>query len=87
MKTDSEVITILFTTIININPDIDPLTIDPDLSLKDQCGLDSMDFLDIVMQLKKNHQLDIPQPDYPKLSTLRSATEYLIARFNEAKND
>ena len=39
--------------------------------------LDSMDFLDIVMELRKRHQLQIPEEDYPRLATLNSCVTYL----------
>jgi len=39
--------------------------------------LDSMDFLDIVMELKKRHKIEVLQEDYPKLATLKSCVEFL----------
>jgi acyl carrier protein len=36
-----------------------------------------MDFLDIVMELKKRHKIEVLQEDYPKLATLKSCVEYL----------
>lgn len=51
-------------------------------TLRDQLDLDSMDFLDIVMELKKRHQIEVPQDDYPRLATLQSCVEYLGPKFN-----
>jgi len=36
-----------------------------------------MDFLDIVMELRKRYQLQIPEDDYPQLATLNSCADYL----------
>jgi acyl carrier protein len=36
-----------------------------------------MDFLDIVMELRKRYQLQIPEEEYPELSTLNSCVNYL----------
>lgn len=67
--------------IINIIADIavddDTSNIDGDLALREQLDLDSMDFLDIVMELKKRYKIDIPKDDYEKLATLNSCIEYL----------
>ena len=41
-----------------------------------------MDFLDIVMELKKQHKIEVPSDDYPKLGTLDSCVEYLTPKFN-----
>lgn len=50
--------------------------------LRDLLGLDSMDFLDIVMELRKKHHIDVPEGDYSKLNTLQSCVEYLLPKFN-----
>ena len=36
-----------------------------------------MDFLDIVMELRKQYSVEVPEEDYPKLATLNSCIEYL----------
>ncbi len=52
-----------------------------EVALREQLDLDSMDFLDIVMELKKRHKIEVPQSDYPKLATLQSCVEYLGPKF------
>lgn len=52
-----------------------------DVSLREQLDLDSMDFLDIVMELKKRHKIEVPQEDYPQLATLGSCVTYLQPKF------
>ena len=52
-------------------------------SLRDQLDLDSMDFLDIVMELKKRHQIDVPKEEYSKLESMDSCVEYLTPKFNQ----
>ena len=51
--------------------------IDGSQSLRDQLDLDSMDFLDIVMELRKRHKIEVPEADYPKLATLDSTIAYI----------
>ena len=48
--------------IINeIAPDEDTTDLKGDVSLRDQMDLDSMDFLDIVMELRKQHGIEGPR--------------------------
>lgn len=63
--------------IASIAPDEDLSDVKPDVRLRDQLDLDSMDFLDIVMELRKRYGVEVPEEDYPKLATLNSCVEYL----------
>ena len=58
--------------------------LDADKPLRDQLDLDSMDFLDIVMELRKRHKLQIPEEEYPELATLTSCVNYLEPKLKEA---
>lgn len=40
-------------------------------------GLDSLDTVDLVMQLEKAFGIRIPDEDYPKLTTMRGVLMYL----------
>ena len=73
--------------IADIAPDEDLTNLKPELRLRDQLQLDSMDFLDIVMELRKCHGIEVPEADYIQLASLDSCAEYLTPKFNalEAK--
>ncbi len=75
------------THVLNIIADIalddDVTSIKDDLLLREQLDLDSMDFLDIVMELKKRHKIEVPQEDYPQLATMQSCVTYLTPKFNQ----
>lgn len=58
--------------------------LDDDKPLRDQLDLDSMDFLDIVMELRKRYKLQIPEEDYPQLATLTSCVNYLEPKLKDA---
>ncbi len=58
--------------------------LDPDAPLRDQLDLDSMDFLDIVMELRKRYKLQIPEEEYPQLATLTSCVNYLEPKLKDA---
>jgi acyl carrier protein len=40
-----------------------------------------MDFLDIVMELRKKHGIEVPEADYVQLASLDSCAEYLLPKF------
>ena len=70
--------------IINeIVPDEDLSNVDPEKPFRDQIDLDSMDFLDIVMELRKRYKLQVPENDYPELATLDSCVNYLEPRLQD----
>lgn len=60
-----------------IAPDEDLTQIDDDVRFREQLELDSMDFLDIVMELRKRHRIQIPEDDYMELASMNSTVNYL----------
>lgn len=72
---------IVIDIISDIAPDEDVSNLDDKKSLREQLDLDSMDFLDIVMELRKRHKVEVPQEDYPKLASLESCVAYLSPKF------
>jgi acyl carrier protein len=62
-----------------IAPEADLAQLQPDLTLREQLDLDSMDFLNFVIALHKNLQVQIPETDYPKLATLSGCVAYCTA--------
>ncbi|MEM7812864.1 MAG: acyl carrier protein [Planctomycetota bacterium] len=60
-----------------IAPDEDLTDLDDAVSFRDQMDLDSMDFLDIVMELRKLYKVQIPEEDYPNLGSMDSTVTYL----------
>ncbi|MDR3088949.1 MAG: acyl carrier protein [Desulfobulbaceae bacterium] len=75
--TTSDIRQVILDIIADIDDEADFSALDADKPLRDQLDLDSMDFLDIVMELRKRYKLQIPEADYPKLATLNSCVEYL----------
>ncbi len=60
-----------------IAPDEDLTNLKDEVSFRDQIELDSMDFLDIVMELRKRHRIQIPEDDYIQLDSMQSTVAYL----------
>ena len=61
----------------DITPDEDCSNLKEDVAFRDQLELDSMDFLDIVMELRKRYRIQIPEEDYPELASMQSTVKYL----------
>ncbi len=61
----------------NIAPEVAIGTIDPAVDLREALDIDSMDFLNFVTAMHHRLGIDIPELDYPKLTTLEGAVEYL----------
>jgi acyl carrier protein len=58
-------------------PDIDRNALDPDINFRDQFEVDSVDFLNFVLDLEKRLEIKIPELDYPKLSSMKGCLAYL----------
>ena len=61
----------------DIAPDEDLSTLDDNVNFREQMELDSMDFLDIVMELRKRYRVQIPEDDYVNLASMNTTVTYL----------
>lgn len=78
--TPEDIKRVIVEALTRIAPEIDPASIEPGASFRDQLDLDSMDFLNFVLALHDRLGVDIPEPDYPRLSTLDGAVAYLASK-------
>ena len=76
MKAD-DIRVMIIEVIQEIVPDEDVSGLKGDVRIRDQIEMDSMDFLDMLMELRKRYNITVPEDDYMKLSTLDGAVEYL----------
>ena len=67
----------------DIAPDEDLSGLEDGKSFRDQIELDSMDFLDIVMELRKRHRVQIPEEDYGQLASMESTVQYLEPKMRD----
>jgi acyl carrier protein len=63
-----------------VAPGTDPSALAPDADLRLELDLDSMDFLAFVVGLDQRLGVAVPEEDYPQLTTVGSAVDYLVAR-------
>ena len=76
--TGAEIKDAVLDILAGIAPDEDLSGLKDDVPFRDQLELDSMDFLDIVMELRKRYRVQIPEEDYPSLSSMASTVAYLV---------
>lgn len=67
----------------DISPDEDLDQLEDDQPFREQLELDSMDFLDIVMELRKRHRVQIPEEDYGHLASMGSTVAYLEPKMRD----
>ena len=79
--TKDETKQVVLDIIADIAPDEDISNLKSDVRLRDQMQLDSMDYLDIVMELSKRHNIEVPEADYIQLASLDSCADYLTPKF------
>lgn len=75
--TAAEIRQLVLDTLAAIAPEADLAHLPGDAALREELDLDSMDFLNFVTALHERTGTDIPEADYPSLSTLDGAAAYL----------
>ena len=75
--TSEEIRAVVLDILENIAPDEALSDLKDDVAFREQLEMDSMDFLDIVMELRKRHRIQIPEDDYMELASMQSTVAYL----------
>lgn len=75
--TDDEIREVVLRLLKQVAPEADMSAIKPDLRLRDQVDIDSMDALNFLISVDAELHVDIPEADYPKLTTLDNIVAYL----------
>ncbi len=81
--TGEEIRQVVLEILERIAPDEDLSDLDDSVAFREQMELDSMDFLDIVMELRKAYRVQIPEEDYQNLNTMSSTVEYLRPKLKD----
>jgi acyl carrier protein len=76
----AEVKTAILRALGDVAPEADLASLKPEVPLREQLDLDSMDILNFVVALHGALGVEIPEADYPRLATLDACVEYLEAR-------
>lgn len=74
-----EATTLLSTLLHRIAPEVELSDVDPTRPLQEEIDLDSMDFLNLVTALHQATGIDVPERDYPSISTVNGFVAYVAA--------
>ena len=77
--TGNEIKAMVLRELKNIAPEFES-EIDSAVDLREQIDLDSMDFLNLMIAIHQATGVDIPEADYPRMSSLDGCVAYLRAR-------
>ena len=77
---DTELRQLVESVIHRVAPEADLGRLPPTVDFRDELEIDSMDFLILVDELHERTGIDIPERDYPQLSTVDGCVEYLAVR-------
>jgi len=78
--TQDEIKDIVMNTLYKIAPELEDQVIDSNVNFRDQFDFDSVDFLNFAISLQKKTNIDIPEIDYPKLSSLTGCITYFESK-------
>ena len=62
----------------------DKKSIQPDQALREDLGLDSMSTIELVYQIEEVFDLEVPNEDLMKLTTVGNVIDYVDSRVNPA---
>lgn len=80
--TQYEIKDIVMNTLYKIAPELEDQVIDSNVNFRDQFDFDSVDFLNFVISLQKKINVDVPEIDYPKLSSLTGCITYFESKIS-----
>ena len=75
--TDDEARDLIRTVLGEVAPEADLSSVGPDETMQEALDLDSIDFLNFVTGLHERTGFEIPERDYPELSTVEGCVRYL----------
>ncbi len=81
--TGEQIRNVILDILSRIAPDEDLSDLNDEVAFREQMELDSMDFLDIVMELRKLYRIQIPEDDYENLTSMTSTVSYLEPKLKD----
>ncbi len=75
--TEAEIRETVLQVLGSIAPEVDLSRLKPQARIRDQLDIDSMDFLNFVIGLHQQLNVEIPERDYGQLATLTGCVNYL----------
>lgn len=80
---DDDIREVVLRLLSQVAPEADMAAIKPDVRLRDQIDIDSMDALNFLISIDAELHVEIAEADYPKLTTLDNIVGYLAAKLGQ----
>lgn len=64
----------------HVAPEADLSRLDPVRPIRDQLDLDSIDFMNFLLEVDRDLRVDVPEADYGRVASLDQCAAYLAAR-------
>jgi acyl carrier protein len=77
--THEEITDAVLLALCDVAPEADPTTLRPDVDLREQLDIDSMDSLNWVIGIHERLNVDIPEAEWGRLQTLEQVVGYIEA--------
>ena len=77
--TKDEIKSAVFSALQRVAPEVDPASLHTDLPIREQADLDSMDFLNFLLELHASLGVDVPEAAYREVATVDGCVSYLAA--------
>lgn len=77
---DADTLAVIRDELARLAPEIDFGSLDPDIDLREQADLDSMDFLNLVTALHHRLGVEIPDTDASRVATINGAVAYVARK-------
>jgi acyl carrier protein len=69
----------VFAAIRKVAPDVDTTTLPTDVDFREEAELDSMDFIGILTAVHEATGVEVPETDYPLITTVDDFAGYLTS--------
>jgi acyl carrier protein len=63
-----------------VAPEVNMTTLAADKPIRDQIDLDSVDYLNFIIDVHSRTGVDIPEADYGKLTSIDAAIDYIVEK-------
>ena len=62
--------------------EVEPEKLVPEANLKEAVGLDSLDYIDLVVVIESNFAFKVKPEDFTNIATFQDFCDYVVARVN-----
>lgn len=80
--TEEEIKKTVFQLLQRIAPETDPSRLMPEENIREALNIDSFDALQFIVAISEKLNVDIPEEDYGKTSSMKSLVAYLDKKVN-----